>query len=177
MPYTQIVALSYWVTNLSNIVGRNFDYRIVLFTGKKRERITFTGGDEDTRVAYDAAVDVLLRFVGAPILTTTVSRLDRGEAVIFAGWTLSSTSAAQGKKSVSWGTPVRFVPTTTDIPAVYVVVDEGRKVRVIGQVLFNAGNGPLVPKLFEICRLRYGGNAEAPALLTSTLVTRCFDGR
>lgn len=116
VPYTQIVALSYWVTNLSNIVGQNFDYRIVLFTGKKRERITFTGRDEYTRVAYDAAVDVLLRFVGAPILTTTVSRLDGGEAVIFAGWTLSSTSAAQGKKSVSWGTPVRYVPTTGHPP-------------------------------------------------------------
>jgi Protein of unknown function (DUF2510) len=158
--YTQIVAMSYWVTKVTAIGAHNFDYRIVLFNGEKmkQERITFTAKSEHTRIAYDAAVDALLRFAGAPILTTTVSQLDSGETVGFGGWTFSNTSAAQGKKSVSWGTPVRYAPITNQ-PGVYVVVDEGRKARVIGDILFSVGNGALVPTLFEICRSRYGGNA------------------
>ena len=80
------------------------------------------------------------------------------ETVDFAGWKLSRTGAAQGKKQFPWGAPLRYAPTKDSArPGTYVLVTEDGKERNVGLFDLPGQNGSLVPVVFDACERRFAG--------------------
>ena len=152
VPFSEITAMAYWVTN---VMGVNFDYRIVLWHGKQHTNITFSGRGQDVKDAYVRSVDILLHHPGARMCTEALRSIDADEAYEIAGLTLTRAGIAGKKRSASWGTPL-IVRGMSEFPGVDIAYGADPKSTVIGQVSFMQPNGPLVPPLIEACQRRYG---------------------